>query len=128
MKLAACQRFNPDEVPDGWNIEPIKRRIRFDYGSSLTDETRRNGSFPVFGSNGPIGTHDAYYVEGPGILIGRKGSVGEVHFSVSHFWPLDTVYYVRRLRNDDWYYLYYLLGFLNLDMLNAATGVPGLTR
>ena len=82
----------------------------------------------MFGSNGQVGTHDAPYVEGPGILVGRKGSVGAVHFSESPFWPIDTVYYVRRLGNDDWDYLYYLLGFLNLGLLNAATGVPGLTR
>jgi type I restriction enzyme S subunit len=128
MKLAACQRFNHAETPPGWDVEPIKRRVWLEYGSSLTDQLRRNGAFPVFGSNGQVGTHDDYYVEGPGILVGRKGSVGEVHFSEVHFWPIDTVYYVRRLRDDDWYYLYYLLGFLNLDLLNAATGVPGLTR
>lgn len=129
MKLAACQRFHPDQSPDGWDIEPIKNRLWLEYGSGLTDAERCDGVFPVFGSNGQVGFHDAYLVEGPGILVGRKGSVGEVHFSENHFWPIDTVYYVRRLKDDDdWRYLYYLLTFLNLDQLNAATGVPGLTR
>jgi len=128
MKLAACQRFDPSNAPEGWAIEPIKKRIWLEYGSSLTEESRNQGDVPVFGSNGRVGTHDASCVDGPGILVGRKGSVGQVHFSESAFWPIDTVYYVRRLGEDDWSYLYYLLGFLNLDLLNAATGVPGLTR
>ncbi len=39
-----------------------------------------------------------------------------------------TVYFVERLRDDSFRYLYYLLDYLNLSRLNAATGVPGLTR
>lgn len=128
MKLGACQKYKPDEMPADWKIEPIKRRIWLEYGSGLTEESRFQGAFPVFGSNGQVGTHESYTVEGPGILVGRKGSVGEVHFSELNFWPIDTVYYVRRIKDDDWRYLFYLLGYLNLGLLNAATGVPGLTR
>jgi type I restriction enzyme, S subunit len=115
-------------APAGWHIEPIKNRLRLEYGTSLIDSERRDGSFPVYGSNGKVGTHSSYCVEGPGILVGRKGSVGEIHYSEDSFWPIDTVYHVRRLRDDDWRFLYYLLRYLSLGQLNAATGVPGLTR
>jgi len=128
MKLAACQRFDPHRAPDGWTVEPIKSRLWLEYGTGLTDAERHEGDYPVYGSNGQVGTHDTYLVEGPGILVGRKGSVGEVHFSEKPFWPIDTVYYVRRLGQDNWRFLYYLLTHLNLGQLNAATGVPGLTR
>jgi type I restriction enzyme S subunit len=128
VKLAACQRFNPNAAPPGWQIEPIKNHLRLEYGTGLIEVDRQQGEFPVFGSNGCVGYNNAFLVEGPGILVGRKGSVGEVHFSEKSFWPIDTVYYVRRLSNDNWRYLYYLLKFLNLPRLNAATGVPGLTR
>ena len=128
MKLAACQRFHPDRAPHGWDIEPIKNRIRLEYGEGLTDAERHHGPYSVFGSNGQVGTHSTYLIQGPGILVGRKGSVGEVHYSEGNFWPIDTVYYVKRLGEDNWRYLYYLLKYLNLGQLNAATGVPGLTR
>ncbi|OPY65038.1 MAG: Type-1 restriction enzyme EcoKI specificity protein [Syntrophorhabdus sp. PtaU1.Bin050] len=128
MKLAACQRFHPDTAPDGWTIEPIRNRLWLEYGSSLTDDERRTGEYPVFGSNGQVGTHDTYLVQAPGILVGRKGSVGEIHFSEKPFWPIDTVYYVKRLGEDNWRFLFYMLGYLSLGQLNAATGVPGLTR
>lgn len=128
MKLAACQRFSRNQAPNDWAVEPIKKRICLEYGTNLIQQDRISGRFPVYGSNGQVGTHDAFCVEGPGILVGRKGSVGEVHYSSTNFWPIDTVYYVRRQKGDDWDYLYYLLGYLKLGLLNAATGVPGLTR
>jgi type I restriction enzyme, S subunit len=105
VKLAACQRYKPDEAPPGWVVEPLKNRLRLEYGSGLTESDRHDGGYAVYGSNGPVGTHNEYLVEGPGILVGRKGSVGEVHFSDSNFWPIDTVYYVRRLGDDNWRYL-----------------------
>src|SRR5207253_826131 len=54
--------------------------------------------------------------------------VGAVHYSETAFWPIDTVYYVKPVAGDDWRFLYYLLNYLNLGKLNAATGVPGLSR
>ena len=128
MKLPACQQFDPTTPPEGWVVEPLKCRLRLEYGSGLVEQERNDGDYGVYGSNGRVGSHSQYLVEGPGILVGRKGSVGEVHFTEQAFWPIDTVYYVRRLRQDNWHYLYYLLTFLNLGRLNAATGVPGLTR
>lgn len=127
MILSACQRFK-SAIPDGWALLPIGKRISLEYGSGLTDAERIPGDYQVFGSNGSVGTHNKYLVEGPGILVGRKGSVGEVHFSEGNFWPIDTVYYVRQKSDDDLRYIAYLLQFLRLENLNAATGVPGLTR
>ena len=127
MMLSACQRFD-SSVPEGWALAPIGKRIALEYGSGLTDIERTRGAYQVFGSNGPVGTHDTYLVEGPGVLVGRKGSVGEVHFSDGNFWPIDTVYYVTLKTGDDLRYIACLLEFLRLDNLNAATGVPGLTR
>jgi type I restriction enzyme S subunit len=51
-----------------------------------------------------------------------------VHFSPRPFWPIDTVYYVVSLAKDDLRFLHHLLDYLPLDVLNAATGVPGLSR
>lgn len=128
LPLAACQRFSSESVPKGWDVVPIRKRFWLEYGEGLVEADRAGGDYPVYGSNGIVGRHSEALVEGPGILVGRKGSVGAVHFCPGDFWPIDTVYYVRRLSNDSWKYLYYLLQYLRLDRLNAATGVPGLTR
>lgn len=30
------------------------------------------------GSNGQVGTHNSYLVEGPSVIVGRKGSAGQI--------------------------------------------------
>lgn len=41
---------------------------------------------------------------------------------------MQEVYYIKSLVNDNFRFLFYLLNYLPLDILNAATGVPGLSR
>ena len=126
--LAGCQVFNDTNVPAGWTLEPLGDRIELAYGRALQETKRRPGDVVVFGSNGPVGTHNESFVPAPGVLVGRKGTVGAVHFAENDFWPIDTVYYVRALKGDDLRFIHYLLQYLPLERLNAATGVPGLSR
>lgn len=126
--MIGCQVFHQADLPEDWSCEPLGNRIRLRYGVGLTEESRIEGAYNVYGSNGVVGTHNEALVEAPGILVGRKGSVGAVHYAEEPFFPIDTVYFVERLRDDSFRYLYYLLDYLNLSRLNAATGVPGLTR
>lgn len=126
--LLGCQVFEKKHLPQGWACEPLEERIELAYGRGLSEAQRRVGGINVFGSNGKVGLHHEALVNGPGVLVGRKGSVGAVHFTASDFWPIDTVYYVIPLKGDDLLFLYYLLQYLPLDKLNAATGVPGLSR
>ena len=103
--------------------------IELAYGKSLPQRSRVSGRFPVFGSNGQVDTHNKYLVGGPGIIIGRKGSVGEVIWSKQDFWPIDTTYHVK-LKNpdDDLRYWYYVLKTLGLNKLNSHSAIPGLNR
>ena len=103
--------------------------IELVYGKSLPQRSRVSGRFPVFGSNGQVDMHNKYLVGGPGIIVGRKGSVGEVIWSKQDFWPIDTTYYVK-LKNpdDDLRYWYYVLKTLGLNKLNSHSAIPGLNR
>lgn len=126
--LSGCQIFKKAECPGDWLCEPLGHRIELIYGRGLKEEERKSGDVDVYGSNGRVGSHNVALVEGPGILVGRKGTVGAVHYSSRAFWPIDTVYYVRMLAHDNQRFLYHLLDYLPLKVLNAATGVPGLSR
>jgi type I restriction enzyme S subunit len=114
--------------PAKWKETILGNELDLQYGKSLPETTRVKGKFPVYGSNGVVGTHNQSAVEGPGIIVGRKGSVGEVEFSKSPFWPIDTTYYVRNKAGHNWHFLYYLLSSLGLDRLNSHSAVPGLNR
>jgi type I restriction enzyme, S subunit len=101
----------------------------FNYGESLREDRRKPGSVPVYGSNGIVGWHTQAVTQGPTIVIGRKGSIGEVHFSPVPCWPIDTTYYVERPKRDcDLRWLYRALIALDLTRLNKAAAVPGLNR
>ena len=126
--LSGCQIFDHDAVPGGWKCVPLGDRVELAYGSGLREEDREHGDIDVYGSNGVVGRHREALVDGPGILVGRKGTVGAVHYTNESFWPIDTVYYVRPNAGDDMRFLRHLLDFLPLENLNAATGVPGLSR
>ncbi|WP_422863123.1 restriction endonuclease subunit S [Brachyspira hyodysenteriae] len=53
------------------------------------------GEYPVYGSNGIVGYHNNFLVEAPNIIVGRKGSAGEVNFANKNFTPIDTTFYVK---------------------------------
>lgn len=101
----------------------------FKYGKSLPEKKRKEGSYNVYGSNGAVGSHEAAITKGPTLIVGRKGSIGEVVFSDKECWPIDTTYFVDQTctkQNLRW--MFYALKHLRLQELNRATGVPGLNR
>jgi type I restriction enzyme S subunit len=102
--------------------------IELAYGKSLPERSRIEGPVVVYGSNGAVGSHIEPYVSGPGIIVGRKGSVGEVAYSSGDFWPIDTTYYVVQKNDHNWRFLYHLLRFCDLTDLNSHSTVPGLNR
>jgi type I restriction enzyme S subunit len=76
-----------------------------------------------------VGTHDKAITVGPTIIIGRKGSLGEVNFSAAPCWPIDTTYYIdASTTNAHLRWLSYQLTKLGLTSLNRAAAVPGLNR
>lgn len=101
----------------------------FIYGKSLP-ETHRNtqGNVPVYGSNGVVGFHDASLTRGSTVIIGRKGTVGAVHYSSVACWPIDTTFYISGLDTSQIRYRYYVLKSLGLEHMNTDSAVPGLNR
>ena len=59
-----------------WRESQIGDEIELAYGKSLPANAREVGAVEVFGSNGCVGSHSTALIPGPGIVIGRKGSVG----------------------------------------------------
>jgi type I restriction enzyme S subunit len=99
------------------------------YGKALPAARRRPGDVPVYGSGGVSGAHDQPLVDGPGVIVGRKGTAGSVHWSPTAFYPIDTTYFVRR--KDPGLtlpYAYFLLSNLKLNTMNQDSAVPGLNR
>ena len=113
-----------DDLPEGWEHRTVGQIAELKYGKALKQENRVKGIFPVYGSSGIVGYHQAALVEGPAIVVGRKGNVGSIYWSPISFWPIDTVYFIPKEYIDFWLYLALpSAGFQNTD-----AGVPGLNR
>jgi len=118
-------------LPPGWRWARLEEVCEFKYGEGLPERQRLPGGVPVYGSNGIVGYHTASITDGAAVIVGRKGSIGEVHYSPVPCWPIDTTYYIDAAgtKTDcELPWLYSVLKWLQLDILNKATGVPGLNR
>lgn len=115
-------------LPKGWIEIPLGEIITLEYGKSLTSLEREMGNYKVWGSNGIVGTHNDFLVDGPLIIVGRKGSVGAIHYSSDKCWPIDTTYYINSIKSLSSQFVYYLLKHLNLSSLDKSTTIPGLNR
>ena len=113
-----------DRIPEGWERTALGNIGQLNYGKALKAEDRIDGGFPVYGSSGTIGAHHESYVQGPGIIVGRKGNVGSVYWTDEDFWPIDTVYFFEPSAVT--LHIYYTLQ--NVDFISTDVAVPGLNR
>lgn len=117
------------DIDPKWDIFKLKDICTFEYGKGLPKKDRIPGHYPVLGSNGIAGYHNSSFVKGPIIVVGRKGSAGEVIWEDRDCCPIDTTFYIKHNESKIVYkYLYYVLKMANLQNLRGGTGIPGLNR
>lgn len=116
-------------IPRKWKVVKVGDILSLEYGSGLPERERIPGAYPVVGSNGIVGYHNQAIVKGPGIVVGRKGTIGAVSWIDQDFWPIDTTYYVKiRTTRVSLRWLFYELIYLNPARFDLADVVPGLKR
>jgi len=114
---------------EGWEEKQLGDFLKLEYGKPLDKSKRKpDGKYPVYGANGEKEKSDEFYYDKYSLIVGRKGSAGEINFTEKKFWPLDVTYFVTF--NEKEYnlnFIYYILSKLNLPSL--AKGVkPGINR
>lgn len=117
------------KIKSKWGFCKLDEVCDFHYGKALPENKRIEGKYPVVGSNGRVGLHNEYFIEGPAIIVGRKGSAGAVLWEEEDCFPIDTTFYVR-CKTDKVlpYFMFVLLKTLRLSDLRTGSGVPGLNR
>ncbi|RBW55567.1 hypothetical protein DS909_10700 [Phaeobacter gallaeciensis] len=116
-------------MKDGWIEASLGEVITLNYGKALARKDRNpDGGIPIYGANGVMGWSDHTLTEGPSIVVGRKGSAGEVTRVDGPFWPSDVTYFTSHDESRlDFGFMNYLLKSLNLPSM--ARGVkPGINR
>lgn len=136
QQLATTAALFPDElveselglIPKRWDPQRLDRTLELAYGKSLPKTKRKAGDVPVYGSGGNTGCHSVSLVDGPGVIVGRKGTVGALYWEDRPFFPIDTVFYVVPKNGIPLHFLYYHLQTLGLATMNTDAAVPGLNR
>lgn len=118
--------LDDDDKPMGWIERRVEDVLELAYGKALKASDRTTGSIPVYGSGRITGYHNEHLVNGPSVIVGRKGTVGSLYWEDSHFFPIDTVFYVKP--KAPLTFCYYLLKTLGLEEMNTDAAVPGLNR
>lgn len=115
-------------VPEGWEVEQVGELLELAYGKALAAKNRIPGEVPVYGSGGVSGFHNEAIVAAPGIIVGRKGTVGSLYWVEKDFFPIDTVFYVKNKSKMPLYWLYRMLATLRIENMGADSAVPGVNR
>jgi type I restriction enzyme, S subunit len=115
-------------VVEGWERVPLESALVLQRGFDLPVQARHDGSVPIYGSTGVSGYHDKANVKGPGVVTGRSGTLGEVHYAYKDFWPLNTALWVREFRRVTPLFALFLLRTMDLKQYNGGVSVPTLDR
>lgn len=112
-----------------WKRERIKDALDLRYGKSLPKSARDTSEkFPVVGSAGRMSATSSPLVEGPVVVVGRKGNIGQVQLELSGCWPIDTTYYSAIPDGLDCRFLYWQLTYIDLSRFNSSTTTPSLRK
>jgi type I restriction enzyme S subunit len=111
-----------------WQTVALGDALTFQRGFDITKDEQRDGPYPVMSSSGPKTTHAEFKVRGPGVIIGRKGSLGTVFFSDGDYWPHDTTLWIRDFHGNHPKFAYYFLQTMGFERLDVGASNPSLNR
>lgn len=104
--------------------------ISLEYGKPVQDKDRADGKYPVFGTNGQIGTTNLPPLcNHPSMILGRKGAYRGVHYSDGPCSVIDTAFYTE-LRSDkvDMKWVYYKFLTYDINQMDTGSAIPSTDR
>lgn len=113
---------------NNWVLKKLGEVCTLQRGFDLPAHSRQEGLFPLVSSNGITDRIDSWKVKAPGVVTGRSGSIGNIHFIEEDYWPLNTALYVKDFHGNYPRYVYYLLSYFDLQRFTSGAGVPTLNR
>lgn len=116
------------EIPEDWKIVDFSELVFLQRGFDLPKKERTKGNYPLVASNGIIDNISEFMVKGPGVITGRSGTLGEVHYVEKNYWPLNTTLFSKDLKNNDAKFVFYFLKNFDVSRFGAGSGVPTLNR
>ena len=117
------------EIPEGWEVVPVKRLCTMQAGKNLTSEQiAPEGTYPVYGGNGIRGFFSDYNCVGQFLTVGHQGALcGNVHKINGKVWATEHAVITAPSSYAILDFLYYLLIGMDLNQYVSSTAAqPGL--
>jgi type I restriction enzyme S subunit len=105
---------------------PLSDFITLQCGFDLPTARGKERNVPGIASAGIAGYYDEVKVKGPGVVIGRSGSIGGGQYAANDFWPLNTTLWVKDFKGNNPRFTYDLLKGIDFTRFNAGAGIPAL--
>lgn len=111
-----------------WRSGKLGDFIELKRGYDLPQAKRQFGTVPLVSSSGVSDRHNVPMVNGPGVVTGRYGTIGQVFYIAEDFWPLNTTLYVRDFKGNNPNFIHYFLKTVNFFAYSDKAAVPGVNR
>jgi type I restriction enzyme S subunit len=115
-------------IPAHWRVVRLGEIARVKYGKAKP--INEHGNIPVVGSGGIYGWTAEAAVDFATLIIGRKGTAGQVWLSETPSWPSDTTFYLE-WKSHTTVDVRFIYGWFLLNPLSgehAKTTIPSLQR
>ncbi|MDE1311367.1 restriction endonuclease subunit S [Vibrio aestuarianus subsp. cardii] len=108
----------------------IGEQVTLQRGFDITKKEQQEGNVPVVSSGGISSYHNVSKVAAPGVVLGRKGTLGTVYFMDEDFWPHDTSLWVKDFKGNNPHYVYYFFKGMSAELKKMDVGAanPALNR
>ncbi len=116
------------EIPAHWQVFQIKRAFTLQRGVDITKDQQTEGNIPVVSSGGIASYHNISYAKAPGVVVGRKGTLGKVYYLEQDYWPHDTTLWVMEFYKNYPKFVYYKLLSMELETWDTGSANPTLNR
>lgn len=115
-------------IPVSWAVGQLGRFITLQRGIDITGASDTTHGYPVISSGGISGRTPKAASRGPGVVIGRKGTLGKVFFCEEDYWPHDTTLWVKDFKKSCPKFVFHFLKHLRLERLDTGAANPTLNR
>jgi type I restriction enzyme S subunit len=122
-------RFPEFQNAGEWEVKTLEAIAPLQRGFDLPSQEIRPGQVPIVYSNGPKGFHAEGMAIGPGLVTGRSGTIGKLHFvEGGAYWPHNPSLWVTSFKGHVPKFVYFLFDFIGFLRFASGSGVPTLNR
>lgn len=115
-------------IPEDWEVKFVFQVAPLQRGFDLPNNKIKLGKIPIVYSSGIEKFHNYAMVKGPGVITGRSGTLGEVYYVETDYWPHNTSLWVTHFYNSVPKFIFYVYKSLNFERFSSGSGVPTLNR